>query len=128
MTSNEDAETGYKPLKRVSPTPLYYPLILLVQPSARAQLPKEATAKRTLSYSVASAGLTFKYLSAKVRAKRGGNGERCRTPHGRNAPIGEQPSRGCANPERPTSTTHPLHTCVWLSCDVRHVSALREHV
>ena len=26
MTSNEDAETGYKPLKRVSPTPLYYPL------------------------------------------------------------------------------------------------------
>ena len=27
MTSNEDAETGYKPLKRLSPTPLYYPLI-----------------------------------------------------------------------------------------------------
>jgi inorganic pyrophosphatase len=26
MTSNEDAGTGYKPLKRVSPTPLYYPL------------------------------------------------------------------------------------------------------
>ena len=30
MTSNEDAEIrkhGYKPLKRRSPTPLYYPLI-----------------------------------------------------------------------------------------------------
>ena len=26
MTSNEDAETGYKALKRGSPTPLYYPL------------------------------------------------------------------------------------------------------
>ena len=26
MTSNEDAGTGYKPLKRVSLTPLYYPL------------------------------------------------------------------------------------------------------
>ena len=32
MTSNEDAEIrkhGYKPLKRRSPTPLYYPLRLL---------------------------------------------------------------------------------------------------
>jgi len=30
MTSNEDAEIrkhGYKPLKRRSPTPLYYPLV-----------------------------------------------------------------------------------------------------
>ena len=27
MTSNEDAETGYKALKRGSPTPLYYPLV-----------------------------------------------------------------------------------------------------
>ena len=32
MTSNEDAEIrkhGYKPLKRRSPTPLYYPLLRL---------------------------------------------------------------------------------------------------
>ena len=33
MTSNEDAETGYKPLKnRVSPTPFYYPLLLRFGP------------------------------------------------------------------------------------------------
>ena len=29
MTSNEDAETGYKLLKRGAPTPLYYPLVKL---------------------------------------------------------------------------------------------------